>query len=341
MNKRAAAFGGRFPLPFADDFGYTLAMADDAKPRWFHLTPDRCVLGLLAVEGLLWLSERFHWFAFNQHKGWTVLIVIASVGAALLLMFLWFLAALLFRLRFQFSMLSLMLLLPVVVAVPFAWLGTEMKQARKQGEVVEWIGRRGGSDLLDYEYVQCKSDPFPPDYLRTKIPMRAYMFLLRDARPEPLWLHRLLGEDFFANVADVDFSRGPCTISDAGFERLEALTKLQQLDLRNTGITDAGLRHIEGLTTLERLSLGGTAVSDAGLEPLRGLTQLRGLDLRGTGVTDKGVDGPSSRHCPTVRSFTDMADAPRPCWYRFAADRCAVAGRLTASGPRGRRSGKA
>ena len=37
-------------------------------------------------------------------------------------MLLWFLAALLFRLRFQFSLLSL-LLLAVVVAVPCSWYG--------------------------------------------------------------------------------------------------------------------------------------------------------------------------------------------------------------------------
>ena len=29
---------------------------------------------LLAVEGFLLLSAWFRWFAFNQHKGWTVLI---------------------------------------------------------------------------------------------------------------------------------------------------------------------------------------------------------------------------------------------------------------------------
>ena len=55
-------------------------MADAPKPRWYRLTPDRLVLLLLAVEGLLWLSERFCWFPFNQHKGWTVLIAVASVG---------------------------------------------------------------------------------------------------------------------------------------------------------------------------------------------------------------------------------------------------------------------
>ena len=49
-------------------------MADASERRWFHVTPDRLILALLPVEGLLWLSERFQWFAFNEHKGWTVLI---------------------------------------------------------------------------------------------------------------------------------------------------------------------------------------------------------------------------------------------------------------------------
>ena len=52
--------------------GYTIAMADapKAKPRWYRLTPGHVVLGLLAVEGFLLLSEWFEWFAFNRHKGW-------------------------------------------------------------------------------------------------------------------------------------------------------------------------------------------------------------------------------------------------------------------------------
>ena len=46
----------------------------EPNPCWYRLTPDRCVLGLLALEAFLLLSEHFRWFAFNQHKGWTVLI---------------------------------------------------------------------------------------------------------------------------------------------------------------------------------------------------------------------------------------------------------------------------
>ena len=121
-----------------------------ARTRWYRVTPDRCVLGLLALEAFLLLSAWFRWFPFNQHKGWTVLICLATVGAALFLMFLWFLAALVFRLRFQFSILAL-LLLAVVVAVPFSWLATEMKAARKQRELVEWIEKTGGDVVYDYQ----------------------------------------------------------------------------------------------------------------------------------------------------------------------------------------------
>lgn len=45
-----------------------------AKRRWYHLTPDRLIFGLLAVEGFLLLSEHYQWFAFNEKKGRTVLI---------------------------------------------------------------------------------------------------------------------------------------------------------------------------------------------------------------------------------------------------------------------------
>ena len=54
----------------------------EPKRRWFRLSPDRFVISLLLVICLLWLSERFQWFGFNHHKGWTVLIAVAAVGVA-------------------------------------------------------------------------------------------------------------------------------------------------------------------------------------------------------------------------------------------------------------------
>jgi hypothetical protein len=81
-------------------------MTDAPKPRRFHPTPSWLIVGLLMVEGLLWLSERFQWFDF--HKGYAVLIGVAAVGVVFVVMLLWLTVALLFRLRFQFSIRSLL-----------------------------------------------------------------------------------------------------------------------------------------------------------------------------------------------------------------------------------------
>ena len=92
------------------------------------LTPDRVLVALLPIEGLLLLSERFRWFAFNEHKGWTVLIAMAVVCLAVVLLLLWFGVSLVLRRRFQFSLRSLMLFV-VVVAVACSWFAVKMQQA--------------------------------------------------------------------------------------------------------------------------------------------------------------------------------------------------------------------
>src|SRR5580700_10559970 len=91
-------------------FGYIDDMNDipQSRLRWLWPTPGLFTAILLAVECLLILSERFQWLAFNQHKGLTVLIALAAVGVTILFMFMWFIAALIFRLRFQFSIRSLL-----------------------------------------------------------------------------------------------------------------------------------------------------------------------------------------------------------------------------------------
>jgi hypothetical protein len=96
--------------------------------RCFRLTPGHCLLALLAVEFLLFLSQLFRWLP----KGWPVLIAIASVGAVVLAMLVWLAVALVFGRRFQFSLRSLLMLV-VVVALPCSWYATEVHRvaARK------------------------------------------------------------------------------------------------------------------------------------------------------------------------------------------------------------------
>ena len=203
----------------------------DPKPtRRPFLTPSWLIFGLLVVEGLLWLSERYTWFWFNEKKGWTVLIGVAVVGGAMLVMLLWFLTSLLFRWRFQFSIRSL-LVMTVAVAMPCGWLAREMKKARDQKELVQEIKHLGGLPLYDYQ-VDASGD-------------RVY----GEDPPEPVWLRKLVGDDFFANVALVYLS-GCAGVTVADLERIKGLTVLRFLYLGGGGtpITDVGLQHLKGLT---------------------------------------------------------------------------------------------
>jgi hypothetical protein len=253
--------------------------------RWFRLTPDRLVIVLLAVEGLLWLSERFGWFGFDEHKGWAVLIALASVGVAILSMLLWLAAALVFRVRFQFSLRSLLVLV-FAVALPCSWLAVEIKAADRQREVVEG---------LKEVFVGYEGDDF------------SYFGGPRRRPRGPIWLRTLLGDHFFNDVCKADagsdaqlegleglthlrkLSLDGSQVTDNGLQHLKGLTRLEYLSLRSTWVTDVGLRHVEGLTRLGFLDLGETRITDAGLKHLEGLTNLEELSLDDTYVTDAGL----------------------------------------------------
>ena len=144
--------GGSPTVSAGGELGCRIVMVQEReKPRRYRLTPGRLLGPLLAVEGILWLSARFQWFALNQHKGWTVVAAIATVGVFVALMLVWFVLALVLGWRFQFSIASL-LVLAVAVALPFSWLGTEMKGARTQREAVAAILEAGGDVVYDYQW---------------------------------------------------------------------------------------------------------------------------------------------------------------------------------------------
>jgi len=115
--------------------------------RWLRINPGGLVALLLMVEGLLWLSNRLDWP--HWHKGYAVLVAVAMVGVVLLAMLVWFAIALVFRLRFQFTIRTL-LVLTVAVALPFSWFGVEMKKAWEQAAVTAAIERGGGAWVYDW-----------------------------------------------------------------------------------------------------------------------------------------------------------------------------------------------
>ena len=258
-------------------------MTDPKPTRWFHLTPDRFVIGLLVVECLLWLSERVHFPAW--HKGYAVLLALTVVGVAFLVMLLWFIVALVFRLRFQFSIRSL-LVLTIAVAIVCSWMPVEMKQANRERETAAAITQMGGR--VD------SSEPSGPAWLRSRLGGSFFDNVQRvslvDADITDEALDRLAE---FGQLEQLTFG-GPMgtkgsQITDAGLKHLSVMIQLKRVELGWTHVTDVGLGHLKTLNQLQALDLNETNVTDAGLEQLKGLSQLRWLCLSGTKVTDNGL----------------------------------------------------
>jgi hypothetical protein len=257
------------------------------RPRWYQPTPGRLLGGLLAVEGIVVLSERFGWFPFSHCRGWTVLIDVAVVSVAMLVLALWWLLALVFRWRFQFSIRSL-LVLTVAVAIPCSWLAAEMKRARVQEEVLKTVYKLGGQ-----EWTVC--NPFSTsNRLIDRLRLRELLGYGFFDRADELSLDETQATDatleIVGRLSEIgSLELGKTQITDAGLAHLKRITDLYGLSLNNTRITDAGLEHLKGLTHLRHLQLRSTPITDAGLEHLKGLTELKEVQLYETKVTDQGV----------------------------------------------------
>jgi hypothetical protein len=261
---------------------HTMSVTDSAASqpslRWFHLTPDRCVVPLLVVEGCLLLAEWLDWFP----KGYAVLSGLASVVAATLLMFLWCAVALLFRRRFQFGIRSL-LVFTLVCSLVCSWLAVKMKQARTQKEAVAAILKQSGRVRYD-----CESNAFGQGVRRAKPPAKT-------------WLRRLFGDDMFDTVVEV------VTWEDAALEHIKHLPGLQSLDFYcGVGVTDKGLAQLREVPQLRKLRFGGgETVTEAGMANLRFLTHLHGLDIRFSSLTVA-----SMRHLQGLTELEDLSLAP-------------------------------
>ena len=253
----------------------------ESTRRWLRLAPDRLILTLVAVQGLLYLSERFQWFPFNAHKGWTVLIAVASIGLFLLLMLLWFIGALCFHWRFQYGLRSL-LLLTVAVAIAFGWLASEMKKSREQNEFVRVVKATGGGVLYDGFY-----SPTGDGGVVSWYAGRGYgPKMPHESAP----LFPYLGRDFFARITTV------CLADECTDDTLAALgpqiERLEQLDflgIYSNAVTDAGLAHIAKVRQLRRSRVFSACVTDEGLAHLTELTNLTDLEIGRGSVTDSGV----------------------------------------------------
>ncbi len=137
----------------------------------------------------------------------------------------------------QFSLRTFLIVLTLLAM----GLGYVSFRAREQREAVARINELGGHIQYDY---QRGSNPKP-------------------SPPGWPWLRRLVGDEYFQDVAFVN--------------------------LGNTKVSDADLRLISKLRRTKILTLDGTNISDEGLASIRGMSELQSLGLMKTKVTTEGI----------------------------------------------------
>jgi hypothetical protein len=244
--------------------GSAPSTARPAKASWFAPTSAHYLCLVVLLQLFLYLSVHFQWFAFNKHKGYTVLIAVAATAILLLLWAAWIVLSSLFRSKAQYSLATLFWTVPVL-AIPFGWLAHDMDAARQQQAAMDRLRSRA----LIYDEQSSQFFVPPTDFLTVQ-----------------------LGRLFFVDVFYVDVHYPEAR----DIEDVRQFTRVQELKLTNRRftdrppeITDADLRRLQGLTQVENLQLGGTKITDQGLETLARFKRLKHLALVTPRVTGDGL----------------------------------------------------
>ncbi|WP_167547202.1 leucine-rich repeat domain-containing protein [Stieleria maiorica] len=178
--------------------------------------------------------------------------------------------------RFQ---LRTLLLIVLVVAVFFAWIGKDLIRSRLQRSIVESIEASGGQVFFDYQ----------------KSSSSGFTAYLRDAQPHGSRVIRaLFGEDLYAKASCVVFL-DPQTV-DGDIARLGELPDLSEVMISGVGVTDESVQSILRIRRLRSLSLTHTSVSPQGLAGLQAARTLQHLTLAGSSATDKHLETLSEFH---------------------------------------------
>jgi hypothetical protein len=161
-----------------------------ASTRWYHLTPDRFVIILLAVEASLFACNEVHWLP----KGYAVLITAVVVVAAMFFLALWFVDSVVYRRTFQFSI-GALLLLTMAVAISCSWLAAEIRWAKKQRDELA---------AIDNMTVTLSSMQKGKVY-SSQDKIGSYSYPVDELGWPAYWPRHWLGDDFFISVESIWF----------------------------------------------------------------------------------------------------------------------------------------
>jgi hypothetical protein len=183
-----------------------------------------------------------------------------------------------------------LLIFVTLAALGISWFGMNLHRARRQREAIEAILKMGNV-VLNYE---CQLE------LKNVNPKRLLY--------GPAWLRKLLGDDFFNDVA-------LCIITEKGdihsaLEHCKEFPELEELEIWGRGLTDDDLKNIPKLKNLRNLSIWfGEKITVAGWDSIKEMKQLQGLQIGRIRFTDddlaKFQDLPNLR-----RLYLDFAGTP-------------------------------
>jgi hypothetical protein len=170
------------------------------------------------------------------------------------------------RARLRVPILALLAFIGTI-AIGCAWVVHILRNAERQRRAVYAIRNGGGEVWYDWEWRHGKP--------------------LQNAKPwVPQWIVRTFGDDCFGTAVCAYLTE---SASDSDLINLQALTRLEEVDLAETAITDAGLVHLQGLKLLRTLDLSRTSVGNAGAARLSRMANLQSLDLSDTDFGDEGM----------------------------------------------------
>ena len=173
--------------------------------------------------------------------------------------------------RFQFSLKSLMIAV-LVVGSCLGLLATKMMGKQRERRAVAAIEDLGGSVQYDWQDDDGNG-----------------------TAPGPKWIRALAGDDFFADVAAVEFWRQDRQVADDDLLHLDldSFTKLKYFHIASGRVTDLGLVRLDAMTELESVWIAGVwphdQITDASTAYLKRMHRLSYVRLASGQVTDAGA----------------------------------------------------
>ncbi len=164
----------------------------------------------------------------------------------------------------------------IVLAVALSWRAYEIWWIAVRKEKLRTLGVRVSDFTAQPPWSEWFFGDDPPGYATTLLGPRREMTEASLVYIEALTRIEVLNLDYTG-------------LTDTGLARLTGLKQVKTLHLCDTRITDAGLIYLRRFPHLRRLILGSSEITDTALAHIARLTELEGLFLNGTSVTDAGL----------------------------------------------------